>query len=568
MMLSFLKNKYSIAYILLQPFSTAFDVGAAYVLMIAIDYATSGSLEKLPWYVAGFLSYIVLQFCVDLVTKRVKEKAVTTAVMQLRSSLMSKILAMNTQVYAQKNSGSYLAYITKSTEKIDSIFFRKLCDFYPQILQFTASVCLLFWLDWRLALFVLITSSIQILVPKCLVPPARTAQSRAVAAHEKYTIAVKEIFEAFDVIKSYNLQQKIAVLHQNANELHGAAVLKSATLDCFTDTLSHLLSSIVYFGVFFLGAILVLLGVFKISVIIAASQLVIFIVFPLGVLTRTITAIFAAKEIIQELDSILTQETAALPLVEKRSFEQHIVFDHVRFIYPTSQNAATGVVPKGQEKTGEDLNTDALQPALDDITFSIKKGEKILLIGESGSGKSTLLSLLYKKITGYTGSISIDGVDIRNISDEDFFQLVTVVHQNPFIFDDTIRNNITLYGTFDEADFEKAVETAGLKDFIEKLPNKYDTKIGEDGSSISGGEKQRIAIARALIKNTPIILFDEAVSALDADTAQRIETKLLSDADKTYIIISHHVSSSLQEQADRIITIKNTHLSHLPKINA
>lgn len=149
-MVSFLKNRYTLAYVLMQPFSTAFDVGAAYILMVAIDFATSGRLEKWPLYLTGFLSYIVLQFCVDLATKRMQEKALTTAFMALRKKLISKILSMSTQVYSQKNSGAYIAYMTKNTEKIDSLFFRKLFDFYPQLLQFAASVCLLSFSTKRL----------------------------------------------------------------------------------------------------------------------------------------------------------------------------------------------------------------------------------------------------------------------------------------------------------------------------------------------------------------------------------------------------------------------------------
>ena len=547
LMVSFLKNRYTLAYVLMQPFSTAFDVGAAYVLMVAIDFATSGRLEKWPLYLTGFLSYIVLQFCVDLATKRMQEKALTTAFMALRKKLISKILSMSTQVYSQKNSGAYIAYMTKSTEKIDSLFFRKLFDFYPQLLQFAASVCLLFVLDWRLAVFVLIASSIQILVPKCLVSATGKAQAESVKANEKYTIAVKEIFEAFDVIKSYNLQQKIEYLHQNANSENVKKILKSANLDWFTNTLSHLLSSIVYFGVFFLGAVLVLLGVFKISVIIAASQLVIFIVFPLGSLTRHITSIFAAKEIGKELNGILQQAEPETQFVKKVSFDSNITFDKVGFTYYT-----------GTDTRADKRHTSSV---FSNINLSIKKGEKILITGKSGSGKSTLLSLLYKKLTDYTGTITIDGVDIRQISDADYFRLVTVVHQNPFIFDDTIKNNITLYNTFDEAQLTDAVECAGLQQFIATLPEKYDTKITEAASNISGGEKQRIAIARALIKNTPIILLDEATSALDNETAGSIENILLADKERTCIIISHHVSDSLKAQVDSIISMDDVKCS-------
>lgn len=269
--------------------------------------------------------------------------------------------------------------------------------------------------------------------------------------------------------------------------------------------------------------------------------------FPLGSLTRHITSIFAAKEIGKELNGILQQAEPETQFVKKVSFDSNITFDKVGFTYYT-----------GTDTRADKRHTSSV---FSNINLSIKKGEKILITGKSGSGKSTLLSLLYKKLTDYTGTITIDGVDIRQISDADYFRLVTVVHQNPFIFDDTIKNNITLYNTFDEAQLTDAVECAGLQQFIATLPEKYDTKITEAASNISGGEKQRIAIARALIKNTPIILLDEATSALDNETARSIENILLADKERTCIIISHHVSDSLKAQVDSIIPMDDVKCS-------
>ncbi|WP_029409876.1 ABC transporter ATP-binding protein [Treponema pedis] len=547
-MLKFLKNKYGIAYLFFQPISTALEVGIAYVMMISIDYATSGSLEKLHLYLIGFLAYIAIEFFVDLFTGVLQTRALANASMDLRNALMSKILRMNTSEYAKKNSGSYVAYMTKYVEKMDYNFFYKICDLYPQILQFLGSVAWLLFLDWRLAVFVLVIGSIQLFVPKFLVAPTEMAQGESVEAGEKYTIAIKEIFEAFDLIKSYNLQQKIEVLHKNVNKENTKKLIKIDFMNILSNTASEAFSNITYIGIFFLGAVLVLLGFFKVSVIIAASQLVVFIVYPLGNLTRLITSIFAARAIIKDLTPILNMEEKAVDLTSKKSFENEIVFENVSFAYPEESEDDDGLSLE---------ETEAIEPnfVFSSFNLQIKKGEKILIVGKSGAGKSTLLSLLYKKFTGYAGSIKIDGVDIRNISDEDYFNLVSVVHQSPFIFDDTIKNNISLYSEFDENKIEDAVSRAGLQKVILNLPEKYETKIGESASKISGGEKQRLAIARALIKDTPILLLDEATSALDNETAANIENMLLSDKTKTCIIISHHVSDLLKQSVDRIITV-------------
>ena len=315
----------------------------------------------------------------------------------------------------------------------------------------------------------------------------------------------------------------------------------------FMGSLGDFFSSITYIGVFFLGAVLVLLGFFKISVIIAASQLVIFIVYPLSNLTQYITSILAAKAVIKDLDEILNlqeKDNSLKDLEAKTSFEDSISFENMSFSYP-------------QDGGDEDENRSAF-PALKNINLTIKKGEKVLIVGESGSGKSTLLSLLYKKFTGYEGLIKIDGTDIRKITDAAYFKLVSVVHQSPFIFDDTIKNNIALYNEdISDERIKEACKKAGLQKFIEGLPLGLETRIGEGASKISGGEKQRIAIARALVKDSPILLMDEATSALDKETGTEIENTVLFQRELTCIIISHHVSEALRARADKIVTVKD-----------
>ena len=546
-MFKFLKTWYMVLYLVLQALSTALEVGVSYVMMLAIDYATNGTIEKLHLYLIGTIAYLVISFLVNIVTTRVREKAGAQAVFSLREALMKKILTMSTSEYASRNSGSYVAFFTKNVEKLEESYFWTIFRIYPSFLQLIVSVIWLSIMDWRLSLFVLFTGLIQLIVPKFTVKPVAKAEKDYIEKSENYTISLKEIFSAFDLIKSYNLQEKIEILHRNANTGYKKASFKDMCMNGFMGSLGDLLSNITYIGVFFLGAVLVLLGFFKISVIIAASQLVVFIVYPLSNLTHYITSLLASKAVIKELDEILNlqeKDSSLKDLEAKTSFEDSISFENMSFSYPQ------------ESKDDEDENRSAF-PALKNINLTIKKGEKVLIVGESGSGKSTLLSLLYKKFTGYEGLIKIDGTDIRKIPDTAYFKLVSVVHQSPFIFDDTIKNNIALYNEdISDERIKEACKKAGLQRFIESLPLGLETRIGEGASKISGGEKQRIAIARALVKDSPILLMDEATSALDKETGTEIENTVLSQKDLTCIIISHHVSEGLRARADKIITVK------------
>lgn len=545
-MFKFLKTWYMVLYLVLQALSTALEVGVSYVMMLAIDYATNGTIEKLHLYLIGTIAYLVISFLVNIVTTRVREKAGAQAVFSLREALMKKILTMSTSEYASRNSGSYVAFFTKNVEKLEESYFWTIFRIYPSFLQLIVSVIWLSIMDWRLSLFVLFTGLIQLIVPKFTVKPVAEAERDYIEKSENYTISLKEIFSAFDLIKSYNLQEKIEILHRNANTGYKKASFKDMCMNGFMGSLGDLLSNITYIGVFFLGAVLVLLGFFKISVIIAASQLVVFIVYPLSNLTHYITSLLASKAVIKELDEILNlqeKDSSLKDLEAKTFFEDSISFENMSFCYP-------------QDGGDDDENRSAF-PALKNINLTIKKGEKVLIVGESGSGKSTLLSLLYKKFTGYEGLIKIDGTDIRKIPDAAYFKLVSVVHQSPFIFDDTIKNNIALYNEdISDERIKEACKKAGLQRFIESLPLGLETRIGEGASKISGGEKQRIAIARALVKDSPILLMDEATSALDKETGTEIENTVLSQKDLTCIIISHHVSEGLRARADKIITVK------------
>ena len=548
-MFKFLKTWYMVLYLVLQALSTALEVGVSYVMMLAIDYATNGTIEKLHLYLIGTIAYLVISFLVNIVTTRVREKAGAQAVFSLREALMKKILTMSTSEYASRNSGSYVAFLTKNVEKLEESYFWTIFRIYPSFLQLIVSVIWLSIMDWRLSLFVLFTGLIQLIVPKFTVKPVAEAERDYIEKSENYTISLKEIFSAFDLIKSYNLQEKIEILHRNANTGYKKASFKDMCMNGFMGSLGDLLSNITYIGVFFLGAVLVLLGFFKISVIIAASQLVVFIVYPLSNLTHYITSLLASKAVIKELDEILNMEekdSYFKDMEAKISFEDSISFENMSFCYPQDG---------GDEDDEENRGS---FPALKNINLSVKKGEKVLIVGESGSGKSTLLSLLCKKFTGYEGLIKIDRTDIRKIPDASYFKLVSVVHQSPFIFDDTIKNNIALYNEdISDERIKEACKKAGLQKFIEGLPLGLETRIGEGASKISGGEKQRIAIARALVKDSPILLMDEATSALDKETGTEIENTVLSQKDLTCIIISHHVSEALRARADKIVTVKD-----------
>ncbi|MDU6792349.1 MAG: ATP-binding cassette domain-containing protein, partial [Anaerococcus sp.] len=197
---------------------------------------------------------------------------------------------------------------------------------------------------------------------------------------------------------------------------------------------------------------------------------------------------------------------------------------------------------------------------LKDISFTAKQGEVTALVGASGSGKTSILRLISRLYDYDKGQILIDGKDIKNISTDSLFKKISIVFQDVTLFNSSILENIRI-GKKDASDEEviKAATLANCMDFINKLPNGLDTVIGENGSELSGGERQRLSIARAFLKDAPILILDEISASLDVDNEKKIQeslNKLIKD--KTVIIISHRLKSI--ENVDKIIVIENGHV--------
>ena len=194
-------------------------------------------------------------------------------------------------------------------------------------------------------------------------------------------------------------------------------------------------------------------------------------------------------------------------------------------------------------------------PVLNDVSVRFEAGTSYAIVGTSGSGKSTLVNLLMGSSNDYQGSIRFDQRELRSIATESLYGLVSVVQQNVFIFDDTIRNNITMFRHFDEKLVQQATEKAGLTPLLAERGEDY--ICGEGGSGLSGGERQRISIARCLLRQTPVLLIDEATAALDAATAYSVSAAILAIEGLTRIVVTHRLEEPLLRKYDEILVLKN-----------
>ncbi|QVK18543.1 ABC transporter ATP-binding protein [Mycoplasmatota bacterium] len=284
-----------------------------------------------------------------------------------------------------------------------------------------------------------------------------------------------------------------------------------------------------------LGSLFAVRGLITVGDLVAFSGFINFILWPIRQLARIIVELGKSTVSVKRIQEVLDEETEYQEKdLEKPEINGDITFDHVSFTFD-----------------------DASVPTLEDISFNIKKGETISIIGKTGSGKSTLAHLLVRLYDYTSGSIKIDGVELNSIDKHWIRKNIGIVLQEPFLFSKTIYENIGIISDNpdDEAVY-KAASSASIHEDILHFDKGYKTLIGERGVTLSGGQRQRVAIARMLVKNLPIIIFDDSLSAVDTETDLSIR-KALSDRsnDLTKIIITHRISTAME--ADKIIVLED-----------
>lgn len=318
---------------------------------------------------------------------------------------------------------------------------------------------------------------------------------------------------------------------QRIKEVTEAKTLRRKTM-IVVQSMGLVAGVIAQFGVFLAGAALAMKGYgISAGMLIAFVNLMNFVVSPIRTVPQYFAECKASCALIDKLAAAVEQNVRESGLEDKTKLEKSITLEKLSFGY-------------GAEKT-----------ILQDIDFSFEAGKSYAIVGASGSGKSTLLNLLMASHPDYTGSIRYDDTELRRISSESLYEMISIVQQNVFIFNATIRENITMFTDFPKEEVDRAIEMSGLSELIAERGEDY--LCGENGSGLSGGERQRISIARSLLKKSQILLVDEATAALDIRTAYQVSNAILNLHELTRIVITHSLEENLLKRYDCVLTLKN-----------
>ncbi|SHH80843.1 ABC transporter ATP-binding protein [Sporanaerobacter acetigenes] len=451
----------------------------------------------------------------------------------LKRDIFDNILFKDIASFNAQNSADYISIINNDTNLIEQDYFINILNSFQYISLFVLGTYSIFKLNIYIAIAAFAIGFIPIFIPMLFQKETGRRKKEYSNSLSNFTTKIKDIFSGFEVIKSFNIEEKIREDFNSSNNAVENKKYSSSKMEATVNSLSEFFGSLVFFVPLGLGTYLVLKGNFTVGGMLTSVQLMNYIVNPILNYSAIVNKIKGIKPINEKIEKIVEKNKVSDKGLEKNSLKNSIQFKNLSFSY----------------------NED--RQILQNINLNINKGEKVAIVGRSGSGKSTLLKLVLRYYENYNGEILIDNIENRNLKISSTYELISIIQQNVFMFDDSIEANIALYGDYTDDEINKAIINSGLLNLIETLPHGSKSSVGENGSNLSGGEKQRISIARALIKNTPVLLLDEATASLDSETSYEIESSILDIEDLTSIVVTHKLNQELLKRYDKIVVMEN-----------
>ena len=463
-------------------------------------------------------------------------------IVDIRNKLFNHLTKLPLSFYHKNKTGEITSIAINDVTNMRTAFAQSIQNIINQPLSIIIMMIMLFMINVKLTLIMLISAPISFTLISFLVNSIKRKAKRSSIKIAGLTSILQEMLTGIKIVKSFISEKIENSRFKKQNDMFFDLVMKQDKLRFLTTPINEMIGVI-------LGALLLWIGGSAVLSSSASTQ-------PLEAekFVRFIIFLFAMLQPVRKLTnvaSVMQQGIASSDRVfsilnvnldnkdnenvsDANDFNSSIKFEDVSFTYESAK-----------------------KPALKNINFEINKGEYVALIGESGAGKSTTIDLIMRFFTPQQGSIKFDGADLKSLSKESIRKQVGIVPQDIILFNDSVKNNIS-YGTENPSleDIKRAAEAANAIDFINELPEGFDTIVGERGTKLSGGQKQRLSIARAIFRNPKILIMDEATSSLDSEAEKKVKDaidKLVKD--RTVIVIAHRLSTIIN--ADKILVFEN-----------
>lgn len=507
----------------------------SWILQIIFDYmAGKGafSLTTILLLVVSFMLAISLIFALKRSSyPRFLEKAMN----QYKESVIKKLLQKSYSDFSLANSGTYLSVLTNDCERIQEKYLKKIFDFVQDVLMLVSSLALMIYYSPLLTVIALIISVLPMACSILTANGIATREEQVSKSNESYTALTKDVLNGVSVIKSFKAEQEIINRYQNQSmELEHTKNLREKTMTTVSalGTISSLGTQL---GVMLIGAWMVNahIGVITAGMVLAFTNLMNGVLQPIATLPQMLGEMKGAKKLISKMADYMSNAKEDSGEIIDDSIKS-VVLSDVSYAY------------------------DADHKVLKNVNLTLQAGKSYAIVGPSGAGKSSLINLLMGYYKDYEGSVKLNNHELSNVSKSSLYDKTTLMQQSVFMFDASILDNITLFKPFPNAEVNRVIHLAGLDDLIAAKGKDY--QCGENGSHLSGGEKQRIAIARSLLKKSEILLVDEATSALDNETSANVTQSILDLQRILRLVVTHRLDANSLKQYDEILVMKSGEL--------
>ena len=523
------------------------DAVIALSLKPYMDIVMVDKTVQSPWYIPllivaftstqGLLNYLSTYMNAWVGGKVTKNK---------KKTLYNKLMHKDSSFFDMRTSGDIMRWFNNDVNTACGSLLNNLKTGISRIFSSLSLICVLLYNSWQLAI-------IAIVVLICAVVPLtkmramiKAITDKSESAGGKVITAYNEAFAGNKVVTAYNLYDYQNKIFDNVLDSVFGLGMKITQKTGWLSPMMHIVVSVGIAAVIGLGSYMIVKGTITSGNFVSFITALIMLYTPIKLLGNNAknmqNALLALERVIKQLEAQPAIKTKA-DAKTLTGMNDSIEFKNVNFEYRKNK------------------------PVLKNVSFTVKKGETFALVGNSGGGKSTIVNLIPRFYDIKSGNVMIDGVDVRDITLESLRDNISIVFQDNFLFSGTIRENIML-GNLNatEEELRKALKDSYLEDFVNSLEKGLETNIGERGVLLSGGQKQRIGIARAFLKNAPILILDEATSALDNE-AEKIVQQAIENLmkDRTVFVIAHRLTTV--QNADRIAVIKNGELVELGNHN-